>query len=98
MKKIIIMCLMLVIATGAFAQSAPSAGLTDSDVTSFSKNYGSIKAELEKLGIDVQDTDSVADAKSAEEKLNTATTSRQAVFGNTGRVCLAKALTNMRLP
>ncbi|MBR4159324.1 MAG: hypothetical protein IKT97_04640 [Spirochaetia bacterium] len=70
MKKIIIMCLMLVIATGAFAQSAPSAGLTDSDVTSFSKNYGSIKAELEKLGIDVQDTDSVADAKSAEAKVN----------------------------
>ena len=70
MKKIIIMCLMLVIAAGAFAQSAPSAGLTDSDVTSFSKNYGSIKAELEKLGIDVQDTDSVADAKSAEAKVN----------------------------
>ena len=64
------MCLMLVIAAGAFAQSAPSAGLTDSDVTSFSKNYGSIKAELEKLGIDVQDTDSVADAKSAEAKVN----------------------------
>ncbi len=70
MKKIIIMCLMLVIAAVAFAQSAPSAGLTDSDVTSFSKNYGSIKAELEKLGIDVQDTDSVADAKSAEAKVN----------------------------
>ena len=70
MKKIIIMCLMLVIAAGAFAQSTPSAGLTDSDVTSFSKNYGSIKAELEKLGIDVQDTDSVADAKSAEAKVN----------------------------
>jgi Tfp pilus assembly protein PilP len=70
MKKIIIMCLMLVIATGTFAQSAPSAGLTDSDVTSFSKNYGTIKAELEKLGIDVQDTDSVADAKNAEAKVN----------------------------
>ena len=69
MKKIIIMCLMLVIAAGAFAQSAPSAGLTDSDVTSFSKNYGSIKAELEKLGIDVQDTDSVADAKSAGNRI-----------------------------
>ena len=30
MKKIIIMCLMIALATGAFAQSAPSAGLTDS--------------------------------------------------------------------
>ncbi len=70
MKKIIIMCLMIVIATGAFAQSAPSAGLTDSDVTSFSKNFGAIKAELEKLGIDVQDTDSVAEAKNAESKVN----------------------------
>ena len=70
MKKIIIVCLMAVIATAAFAQSEPSAGLTDSDVTSFSKNFGTIKAELEKLGIDVQDTDSVADAKSAEAKVN----------------------------
>ena len=70
MKKIIIMCLMAALAVAAFAQSAPSAGLTDSDVTSFSKNYGTIKAELEKLGIDVQDTDSVADAKNAEAKVN----------------------------
>ena len=68
MKKIIILCLMAVIATTAFAQNAPSAGLTDSDVTSFSKNFGTIKAELEKLGIDVQDTDSIADAKSADRK------------------------------
>ena len=70
MKKIIILCLMVFISTAAFAQSAPSAGITDSDVTSFSKNFGTIKAELEKLGIDVQDTDSVADAKSAEAKVN----------------------------
>ena len=64
------MCLMIALATGAFAQSAPSAGLTDSDVTSFSKNFGKIRAELEKLGIDVQDTDSVSDAKNAEAKVN----------------------------
>ena len=70
MKKIIIMCLMIALATGAFAQSAPSVGLTDSDVTSFSKNFGKIRAELEKLGIDVQDTDSVSDAKNAEAKVN----------------------------
>ena len=70
MKKIIILCLMALLAISAFAQSAPSAVLTDSDVTSFSKNFGTIKAELEKLGIDVQDTDSVADAKSAEAKVN----------------------------
>ena len=70
MKKIIILCLMALLASAAFAQNAQPAGLTDSDVTSFSKNFGTIKAELEKLGIDVQDTDSVADAKSAEAKVN----------------------------
>ena len=70
MKKIIIVCLMALLASAAFAQNAQPAGLTDSDVTSFSKNFGTIKAELEKLGIDVQDTDSVAEAKSAEAKVN----------------------------
>ena len=70
MKKIIIVCLMTLLTIAVFAQNAPSAGLTDSDVTSFSKNFGTIKAELEKLGIDVQDTDSVAEAKSAEAKVN----------------------------
>ncbi len=70
MKKIIILCLMVLLTISAFAQNAQPAGLTDSDVTSFSKNFGTIKAELEKLGIDVQDTDSVADAKSAEAKVN----------------------------
>jgi hypothetical protein len=61
---------MVLLTISAFAQNAQPAGLTDSDVTSFSKNFGTIKAELEKLGIDVQDTDSVADAKSAEAKVN----------------------------
>ena len=70
MKKIIILCLMALLASAAFAQNAQPAGLTDSDVTSFSKNFSTIKAELEKLGIDVQDTDSIADAKSAEAKVN----------------------------
>ena len=47
MKKIIIVCLMTLLTIAVFAQNAPSAGLTDSDVTSFSKNFGTIKAELE---------------------------------------------------
>ena len=70
MKRVFLIALIIAASFNAFAQSAPSAGLTDSDVKSFCKNYGSIKAELEKLGIDVQDTDSVADAKSAEAKVN----------------------------
>ena len=70
MKKFIIVCLMTLLTIAVFAQNAPSAGLTDSDVTSFSKNFGTIKTELEKLGIDVQDTDSVVEAKSAEAKVN----------------------------
>ena len=68
MKKFIILCLIIVISASAFAQSAASTGLTDNDVKSFCKNFSTIKAELEKLGVDVQDTDSLAGAESAKAK------------------------------
>ena len=68
MKKIFVILLVLTVSFSAFAQSAASTGLTDSDVKSFCKNFSTIKAELEKLGVDVQDTDSLAGAESAKAK------------------------------
>ena len=68
MKKLFVILLVFVISFSAFAQSAASTGLTDSDVKSFCKNFSTIKAELDKLGVDVQDTDSLASAESAKAK------------------------------
>ena len=68
MKKLFVILLVFTVSFSAFAQSAASTGLTDSDVKSFCKNFSTIKAELDKLGVDVQDTDSLAGAESAKAK------------------------------
>lgn len=72
MKKIFCLCLVLSIVMNAFAENAKSAGLIDSDVSSFCKNFSKIKSELDKLGVDVSETESLvvgADVKSKAEKI-----------------------------
>ena len=68
MKKLFVILLVFTVSFSSFAQSTASTGLTDSDVKSFCKNFSTIKAELDKLGVDVQDTDSLAGAESAKAK------------------------------
>ena len=60
MKKILLVCLALFVGTLAFAQSAASTGLTDSDVQTFCKNYNKMRADFEKLGADMSDAQALA--------------------------------------
>ena len=64
MKKILFVCLALFVGTLAFAQSAASTGLTDSDVQTFCNNFNKMKADLEKLGADLSDAQALAFALS----------------------------------
>ncbi len=67
MKKILFVCLALFMAAAAFAQSAKATGLTDSDVTSFCKNFKKIKSDFDKLGLDLEDKEGIAYAVDGKE-------------------------------
>ena len=73
MKKLLTFLVIATITLSAFAQ-AKSTGLSDSDVKMFCKNFNSIYLELEKIGINLEDTNTFinndANTKSANKVLN----------------------------
>lgn len=68
MKKLLILITLLGLTFSLFAQEAKATGLTDKDVDAFCKNYASIYVEMDKLGIDMQDTESVMQAEAADSQ------------------------------
>ena len=48
MKKIFILCVMIILTAAVFAQNAKSVGLTDSDVKNWAKNCVTIQKEFKK--------------------------------------------------
>ena len=69
MKKILFVCLALFMAAAAFAQSAKATGLTDSDVTSFCKNFKKLKSDFDKLGLDLEDKEGIVAALDGESSV-----------------------------
>ena len=73
MKKLLTFLVVITMTLSAFAQ-AKSTGLSDSDVKMFCKNFSSIYTELEKIGINLEDTSTFinndANTKSANKVLN----------------------------
>lgn len=70
MKKLFVVLAVFTLALNCFAQSGPSTGLTDKDVKSFCKNFDKIQADLDKLGIDITDSESLLNAGTSNEKAN----------------------------
>ena len=70
MKKLTLIFAAIFICTCLFAQNAKSVGLTDSDVKSFCKNYSNIYTELQKVGVVVTDTESLALSASQQVTVN----------------------------
>lgn len=60
MKKIFSLVVSLLMAFSLFAQNVKSVGLSDSDVKNWAKNCVSIQKEFEKIGIDTNDSFTVA--------------------------------------
>ena len=56
MKKIFILLIAATMSFSLFAQNTKSTGLSDSDIKMFCKNFNSIYTELEKVGINLEDT------------------------------------------
>ena len=56
MKKIFILCVMIILTAAVFAQNAKSVGLTDSDVKNWAKNCVTIQKEFKKIGVDENTT------------------------------------------
>lgn len=74
MKKLLFACLAFFMAAAAFSQSAKTTGVTDSDVTSFCKNFKKMEADFKKFDVDTSDAQAMAMAlgadKSVEQILN----------------------------
>ena len=68
MKKLLVLITLLGLTFSLFAQEAKATGLTDKDLAAFCKNYESIYVEMDKLGIDMQDTQSVMQAETADSQ------------------------------
>ena len=68
MKKLLVLITLLGLTFSLFAQEAKATGLTDKDVDAFCKNYESIYVEMDKLGIDMQDPNSVMQAEAADSQ------------------------------
>ena len=68
MKKLLVLITLLGLTFSLFAQEAKATGLTDKDVDAFCKNYESIYVEMDKLGIDMQDPNSVMKAETADSQ------------------------------
>jgi len=60
MKKIFLALISLIMTFSLFAQNVKSVGLSDSDVKNWAKNSVSIQKEFEKIGIDTNDSFTVA--------------------------------------
>ena len=60
MKKIFLALISLIMAFSLYAQNSKSVGLSDSDVKNWAKNCVSIQKEFEKIGIDTNDSFTVA--------------------------------------
>ena len=60
MKKIFSLVVSLLMVFSLYAQNSKSVGLTDSDVKNWAKNCVSIQKEFEKIGIDTNDSFTVA--------------------------------------
>ncbi len=60
MKKIFLALISLLMVFSLYAQNVKSVGLTDSDVKNWAKNCVSIQKEFEKIGIDTNDSFTVA--------------------------------------
>ena len=60
MKKIFSLVVSLLMVFSLYAQNVKSVGLTDSDVKNWAKNSVSIQKEFEKIGIDTNDSFTVA--------------------------------------
>ena len=56
MKKIFILCVMIILTAAVFAQNAKSVGLTDNDVKNWAKNCVTIQKEFKKIGVDENTT------------------------------------------
>ena len=69
MKKLLILATTCAMASAAFAQNAKSAGITDTDVKSWAKNYKQIQNEFSDAGISLDEAGFSRD--------NIATTSKQ---------------------
>lgn len=73
MKKLLTFLVVIAMTISAFAQ-AKSTGLSDNDVKMFCKNFSSIYTELEKIGINLEDTNTFinneVNTKSANKVLN----------------------------
>ena len=72
MKKLFVVLAVFTLALNCFAQSGPSTGLTDKDVKSFCKNYDKIQTELDKLGIDITDSESLMNVSESKETITKA--------------------------
>ena len=68
MKKIVLLFTVLTLTFAAFAQDAKPTGLTDKDLEAFCKNYENIYVEMDSLGIDMQDPQSVMEAGESDSK------------------------------
>ena len=68
MKKIILLFTILTLTFAVFAQDAKPTGLTDKDLQAFCKNYEKIYSEMDNLGIDMQNPQSVMEAGEADSK------------------------------
>ena len=56
MKKLLILFVAAAMSFSLFAQNVKSTGLSNSDIKMFCKNFNSIYDELEKIGINLEDT------------------------------------------
>ena len=68
MKKIILLFTILTLTFAVFAQDAKPTGLTDKDLQAFCKNYEKIYSEMDNLGIDMQNPQSVMEAGESDSK------------------------------
>ena len=70
MKKLFVLFFSFAFVFATFAEGIQvKPVLTESDVSSFVKNYSKIRSELEKLDVDMQDTQSLALLTNVMEKL-----------------------------
>ncbi len=68
MKKTLLLFTVLSLTFALFAQDAKTTGLTDKDLQAFCNNYDKIYHEMDNLGIDMQDPQSVMEAEESDSK------------------------------
>ena len=68
MKKIVFLLALFTLTFTCFAQEAKPTGLTDKDVQAFCKNYDNIYFEMDNLGIDMHNPQSIMEAEAEDSK------------------------------